>query len=168
MGENSLGLRAVARVIIQNQAGEVLLCRTRDGKAWVPPGGTLEPGEDLKAAAAREAAEEVGYRVAVERMIYLQEFRPSHKPEHVIEVAFLARPLTAEPDAAAGRSEPAGPPERPWQSYYLQDVDGPRRHVCWLSREQLQDSPDPVYPDFMKHGFWAGGQDPYLGLVVAK
>lgn len=168
MGEGFMSLRAVARVIIQNPAGEVLLCRSRDGRAWVPPGGTLDAGEDLHQAAVREAEEEVGFRVRVERMVYLQEYRPSHKPEHVIEVAFLAVPLTEAPDAAAGRAEPAGPAGRPWSAYYIQDTDGPRRYVKWLSRAELQASPDPVYPAFMKEGFWAGGHDPYLGLVLGK
>lgn len=168
MGELHMSVRMVARVVIQNRDGEVLLCRTRDGRAWVPPGGTLEPGEHLKEAAAREALEEVGFHVRVDHMVYLQEYRPANKPEHVVEVAFLARPLSEHPEAAEGRAEPAGPPERPWTAYYIQDLDGPRRLVRWLSQADLQASPDPVYPAFMKREFWEAGYDPYLGMVVAK
>lgn len=168
MGESFGGLRAVARVLIQNSAGEVLLCRSRNGKAWVPPGGTLDPGETLAVAAAREAEEEAGVHVTVGRMLYLQEFRPAGRAEHVIEVAFLAAPQDERPTAAEGRVEPAGPAVRPWAAWFIQDVDGPRREVRWFSREQLAAAPEPVYPAFLRDRFWEGTTDPYLGLVEGK
>lgn len=168
MGEHSeTGLRVVARVLIQNEGGELLLCRSSNGKAWVPPGGTMEPGESLAIAAAREAEEEVGLSVTLGRMAYLQEFRPAGRAEHVVEVAFLARALLSDPSAAAaGRVEPAGPAERPWAAWFIDDLDGPRREVRWFSRAALAALSDPVYPDFLKSSFWDGEYDPYIGLVV--
>lgn len=163
-----MGLRAVARVVIQNEAGEVLLCRSRSGKAWVPPGGTLDEGEDLAGAAAREAMEEAGLAVSVGRMLYLQEFRPAGREEHVIEVAFLAAPQTDHPtaDVAAARTvAPAGGAERPWRAWYIQDVDGPRRECRWFSREALAALREPVFPSFLQGAFWEGGGAAYLGLV---
>lgn len=167
MGRSFEGLRAVARVLIQNEAGELLLCRSRDGKAWVPPGGTLDPGETLALAAVREALEEAGIAVTLGPLTYLQEFRPKHRPEHVIETAFLARALTDRPDDARG-AKPVGPVDRPWAAWTIQDLDGPEREIRWFSRQTLATLPDPVYPPFLRDRFWEGGADPYLGLVQAR
>lgn len=169
MGENWAGLRAVARVLIMNAQQELLLCRSRDGKAWVPPGGTVDPGETLAVAAAREAEEEAGLVVTLGPMVYLQEFRPARKPEHVIEAAFLA--LAQETSPAAGpaenRVEPAGPADRPWAAWTIQDLDGPRRLVAWFSQEALAAEPLPVYPEYLRDRFWREEHqsNPYLGLV---
>lgn len=168
MHEAWRGLRAVARVLIRNQAGELLLCRSRSGKAWVPPGGTLDPGETLPQAAAREAAEEAGLSVSVGPMVYLQEFRPAGRAEHVIEVAFQAAALTDRP-VLQDRVEPAGPADRPWRAWLVQDVDGPRREVRWFTREELAALQEPVYPAFLTGPYWDRGttEDPYIGLVEA-
>lgn len=162
MGEHGPGLRVVARALIRSEAGELLLCRNRSGKAWVPPGGTMEPGESLAEAARREAEEEAGLAVEIGRMIYLQEFRPARGDQQIVEVAFEARALTGVP---GGRAAPAGGPERPWTAWFIQDVDGPRREVRWFSREALADLAEPVYPGFLRRDYWEGVQDPYLGLV---
>lgn len=174
MGRSAFPVRAVARVLIQNAAGELLLCRSRNGKAWVPPGGTVDPGESLATAAAREAEEEAGLSVTLGRMIYLQEFRPASGEELVLETAFLAAALREQPApelAAARGIEPAGGPDRPWAAWFIQDVDGPRREVRWFSREALGVVPEPVYPTFLKESFWEvdpASPDPYLGAVQAK
>lgn len=164
MGEHGPGLRIVARVLIRSAAGELLLCRNRSGKAWVPPGGTMEPSESLTAAALREAAEEAGLDVEVGRMVYLQEFRPSRGDQQVVEVAFEARALSEGPGPAWGAT-PAGPPDRPWAAWLLQDLDGPRREVRWFSREAVAALAEPVYPEFLRREYWEGRRDPYLGLV---
>lgn len=167
MGEKIQGLRAVARVLITNDAGELLLCRSRDGRAWVPPGGTLDVGETLAAAAGREADEEAGLPVDVGPMVYLQEFRPAHRDEHVLEVAFVARARQDRPDVTR-RAAPAGGADRPWEAWVLRDVDGPLREVRWFSRQAIAALPEPVYPVYVRERFWTeerGSADPYLGLV---
>lgn len=172
MGEAFAGLRAVARVLIQNQAGELLLCRSRNGKAWVPPGGTLDPGETLAVAAVREALEEVGLRVSLGAMAYLQEFRPAHRNEHVLEIAFRATAVEERPDpsvVANRQVEPVGPAARPWAAWMIQDLDGPRREVRWFTQAELAALTEPVYPPLLRGEFWAGPlADAYLGLVSGK
>lgn len=58
-------IRVLAAVIVRD--GRWLLCRRpahkRHGGCWEFPGGKLEPGEDLAAAASRELREELGVRV---------------------------------------------------------------------------------------------------------
>lgn len=165
------GLRAVARVVAVNQAGEILLCRSRNGRAWVPPGGTLDPGEDLKGAAAREAVEEAGLAVEVGAMLYVQEFRPAGRQEHVIEVAFRASPTAERPQEPqlGGRSvRPAGPAERPWQAWEIKDTDGPVRLCRWFSQPEVAALTEPVYPDYLRQGFWEAAGAVHLGLVLGK
>lgn len=169
MEERTMGLRAVARVIIRNASGEILLCRSRDGRAWVPPGGTLDPGEDLVAAAAREALEEAGLSVEVGPLLYVQEFRPAGGREHVIEVGFLAAPLGERPTGLpeGRRVEPAGDADRPWRAWRIQDVDGPRRECRWFTPEALRRLPEPVYPERLREPVPPSGGLGYLGLVRA-
>jgi len=52
-----------ARVVIQNDAGEVLLQRRSDFGVWGLPGGHAEEGERLQAVIVREVEEEVGIKV---------------------------------------------------------------------------------------------------------
>ncbi len=54
--------------MVYDGGGRVLLVRTVD-RGWEPPGGHVEPGEDLAAALAREIAEESGCRVTVDRLL---------------------------------------------------------------------------------------------------
>lgn len=65
-------LRNAARVLLLDPAGRVLLVQAGDlddlaaGMWWFTPGGGVEPGEDARAAAIREAFEETGVRLAAE------------------------------------------------------------------------------------------------------
>lgn len=62
-----------ASAVVTNAEGQVLLVlRSREPEAgcWTVPGGRVEPGESLEAAAARETLEETGLRVAVEREVW--------------------------------------------------------------------------------------------------
>jgi ADP-ribose pyrophosphatase YjhB (NUDIX family) len=163
MAEALTGIRAVARVLIQNEQGELLLCRSADGNSWVPPGGTVDKGETFAVAAVREAFEEAGLPVELGPLLYVQEFEPAHRDERVIAVAFRARAISDQPDAV--RAEPTGPAGAPWSAWVIQDLDGPRRLVRWFSQAELQADPDPVYPPYLRDSFWVGGADPYLGLV---
>jgi 8-oxo-dGTP pyrophosphatase MutT (NUDIX family) len=65
MGEKSTIIRVVAAVIERD--GRYLLCQRpahkRHEGLWEFPGGKLEPGENLSAAARRELAEELGVLV---------------------------------------------------------------------------------------------------------
>jgi ADP-ribose pyrophosphatase YjhB (NUDIX family) len=51
------------------QDGKILLTKRRDFEVWCLPGGEVDPGESLAQAAIREAQEEVGLSVHLERLV---------------------------------------------------------------------------------------------------
>ncbi len=59
-------LRPAARVLlIDDQNRLLLLCaKFSEGEVWIMPGGTLEPGETIEQAAARQLWEETGVQSA--------------------------------------------------------------------------------------------------------
>jgi 8-oxo-dGTP pyrophosphatase MutT (NUDIX family) len=68
--------RTTSRVLPVSAAGEVLLLHgwdpaEPDAPFWFSVGGALEPGEDHRAAAAREMHEETGVRIDPESLVVL-------------------------------------------------------------------------------------------------
>jgi len=82
-------------IFIFNPQGEVLLLRSHKWPgAYVVPGGHVELGERLEAAAAREALEETGLQVHDLEFIHFQQFiyDPAFwKQRHFIFFDFAAR-----------------------------------------------------------------------------
>ena len=54
-----------AGVIVQNEAGEILLQKRSDSNKWGIPGGMLDYGESAEEAAIREVHEETGVDAAI-------------------------------------------------------------------------------------------------------
>lgn len=60
-------------LVVVKQGRKVALVRDRkDGVAWSLPGGRVEPGEELLAAARRHAANDTGMPVELEGLLRLQ------------------------------------------------------------------------------------------------
>jgi 8-oxo-dGTP diphosphatase len=94
-------------VVIPSERGVVLIRRGTEPFAgqWALPGGFVELGETVEAAAAREAAEEAGLAVEVARLIGVYS-EPERDPRgHNVSVAFLVRALGGELAAATDASE---------------------------------------------------------------
>jgi 8-oxo-dGTP pyrophosphatase MutT (NUDIX family) len=102
-------IREVARVIILDALEAILLVRyEEDGSSyWVPPGGALEPGEDHRAAAARELAEETGLSAEIGDELWERRFDLVMSEETVdqIERYFLVRVNTKAPSVRNSSSE---------------------------------------------------------------
>jgi 8-oxo-dGTP pyrophosphatase MutT (NUDIX family) len=56
-------------VFVHDPSGRILLEKRSDCGLWGLPGGGIEPGETIKAAAVREVKEETGLDVAVTHLI---------------------------------------------------------------------------------------------------
>ena len=61
-----------AGVIVQNEAGEILLQKRSDSNKWGIPGGMLDYGESAEEAAIREVHEETGVDAAIISHICIQ------------------------------------------------------------------------------------------------
>lgn len=100
-----------ASVALVDGAGNMLLVAHRALGRWLQPGGHLEPGEDVVAAAHREATEESGLSgIVVEpRPVDIDVHRvapPSEDPHEHHDVRFLAR--------VPGDRPPARPDDGAW------------------------------------------------------
>lgn len=114
----------------------VLLVRHRL-RGWVPPGGTVEPGETPRAAAARELVEETGLLgelLSVPAAVAVRSFRADWTPT-----------LSLSYSAVISRDVPLGgengqPPKwvdlnESWESVFPEDRDRIRAYVRRLASE---------------------------------
>ena len=65
----ALGIRAAVSAVIFDRRGRLLLQQRSDGGQWGLPGGSVEIGESVREAIAREVLEETGLTIGVRRMV---------------------------------------------------------------------------------------------------
>ena len=90
-----------ANAIVINEAGEVLLIQRSDNGRWCLPGGHTDYGETIAQTAVREAYEETGIRVEIERLsgVYSKPYQAVEgleRPSHYVIVALVCRPVGGE------------------------------------------------------------------------
>jgi ADP-ribose pyrophosphatase YjhB (NUDIX family) len=66
-------------VVIENEAGEVLLIQRSDNGNWAVPGGAIDLGESMTGAAIRETREETGIECEITGLIGIYT-----DPKHII------------------------------------------------------------------------------------
>ena len=87
-------------------AGIVLIRRKNPPYGWAIPGGFVDYGETLEAAAAREALEETGLAVTLVRQFHTYSDPARDPRKHTITTVFIAKargiPVAADDAAEAG------------------------------------------------------------------
>lgn len=78
VGHAELWLPGVTAVIRRSE--ELLLVRRSDTGSWTPVGGIVEPGEPPAACARREALEETGVEITVDRLALVAAGEPQSYP----------------------------------------------------------------------------------------
>lgn len=87
IGHHPLWLPGVTAVITRGD-GHVLLVKRSDNGAWTPISGIVDPGEEPAVAAAREAMEEAGVAISVDRLAATTVL-PEHTFDNGDRAAFL-------------------------------------------------------------------------------
>jgi len=109
-----------AACVLRDVAGRVLLVQRAPGQfgagRWCFPCGFVEWGEEVRAAAAREAREEAGVEVAIGEPVQVtSNFHEPEKPTVGIWFAAMladpaARPVAGDDAVAVGWFDPTAPP----------------------------------------------------------
>ena len=89
-----------AVTIALDDAGRILLMRRAGSGQWCLPGGSVDWGEDLRAALAREILEETGYRMVSAGRIVGVYSDPDRDPR-MHAVCVLVETRVAPPDGSA-------------------------------------------------------------------
>ena len=92
-------------IIKMGEEGIILIKRRNPPLGWALPGGFVDYGESLEAAAKREAKEETS--LVVELLYQLGAYSdPGRDPRfHTITVVFVAKPVEGQPKAADDAKE---------------------------------------------------------------
>lgn len=91
-----------ADIIIEYTGGIVLIRRKNEPVGWAIPGGFVDYGESLEAAAVREAKEETGLEVELKRQFHTYSDPGRDPRRHTITTVYIATgtgTLTAGDDA---------------------------------------------------------------------
>ena len=163
--------------IIQSQ--KIVLTKREDFEVWCLPGGMVEPGESLFQAAIREAYEETGLEVELEKLVGVYSRTGSGVDVHA--ATFVARPIGGTLKPQAGEvlevyyfAPNALPKDMLW--WHRQQVDdafnGSGGSVAWAhniksaevisSRQELyalRDRSGLARPEFYRHFFEKRGTD---------
>lgn len=91
-------------IIIRYNDGIILIQRKNPPEGWALPGGFVDYGETLEAAAVREAKEETGLDIRLVRQFHSYSDPERDRRQHTISTVFIADAsgrATAGDDAAA-------------------------------------------------------------------
>lgn len=119
IGTHPLPLVGVTAVILRDDA--VLLGRRSDNGALTPITGIVDPGEEPATAAAREALEEAGVLITVDRLAWVHQIErityDNGDQSDYLDLTFRCSWVSGDPWPADGEMSEVG-----W--YALEDLDG--------------------------------------------
>ncbi|MDM4761807.1 NUDIX domain-containing protein [Galbitalea sp. SE-J8] len=141
IGHEELWLIGTTAVIVRDER-EVLLVRRSDTGDWTPVTGIVDPGEEAADAAAREALEEAGVIIRVDRLARLgvtalYEY-PNGDRSRYTDVTFRCTWLSGEPYPADGENTDAA-----W--FGLDALPPMSAHMLGRIEAALADDPRAVF-----------------------
>ncbi len=95
-------------VIISNNKGEVLMIRrgtTPFEGSWCLPGGLVDPGETVEAAAIREVQEETGLEVSIGTVVGIYSESGRDPRGHYVTIAVRAESVKGDPKTTLEATE---------------------------------------------------------------
>lgn len=115
--------------VIAFNDGQVLLVLREDARAWALPAGRLKPGETFEQAAIREAREETGYEIELERLVG-EYWRPQFPHGGDKQRVFVGQVVGGDPSA------------HDWESLEIKwfPLDALPRRLFRFSGEHIQDA----------------------------
>jgi 8-oxo-dGTP pyrophosphatase MutT (NUDIX family) len=138
IGHDPLWLSGVTAVILDDARERVLLIRRSDDGAWTPVTGIIDPGEQPAVAARREAAEEAGVEIAVERLastsVTGEVVYPNGDRSRYLDLTFACRWVAGDPYPADGEAS-----EVAW--FALDALPDMSETMRWRMRTALTEGP---------------------------
>jgi len=86
----------VVYALIYKEDEQKVLMVNNKGSGWSLPGGDVEEGETLELAIIREAQEETGLTIEVERIVAVNEAFFNAKGHHALFLTFIATIVSGE------------------------------------------------------------------------
>jgi ADP-ribose pyrophosphatase YjhB (NUDIX family) len=91
-----------AATLVTDEQARLLLLKRADSGCWGPPGGAVEPGEEVESAARREVREETG--LELDNLTLFGVFSgaeffyryPNGDEVHNVTIVYLARPASTQ------------------------------------------------------------------------
>lgn len=128
VGHEELWLPGVTAIILRDD--EVLLVKRSDNGEWTPVTGIVDPREEPHLTAIREAKEETGVDIAVDKLLWVQAVGPVTYPNgdvsSYVDTAFACSYVAGEPHPADDESTEVGwfhvkhlPPMKPRFSHLI-------------------------------------------------
>lgn len=108
IGTAPLWLSGITAVVLDASGERMLLIRRADNGAWTPVTGIIDPGEQPAVAAAREAMEETGVVIRVDRLastsVTGEVVYPNGDRSRYLDITFACRYLSGDPHPADGEA----------------------------------------------------------------
>jgi 8-oxo-dGTP pyrophosphatase MutT (NUDIX family) len=79
------------KILLADVAGDILICKKKDGHYWELPGGRVDENEDLKSAIQRELSEELGIHQDFKKFEIVNSFQQTNPHENILHFYLIVK-----------------------------------------------------------------------------